>query len=112
MSIIDEDPSLFEDGASATSIAAGTHEYPGNLLTVRCRPSRLSCCIGCIGRKYNLEYGCPICGANTPLIGGTMILYRCERCSSIIIECGCRDVKAVKYVPEIVNTLRDTEDII
>ena len=112
MSILDEDPSLFEDGASATNIAASTREYPGKLISVKCPKSAEGCCIGCIGRKYNLEYGCPICGANTPLIGGTMILYRCERCSSIIIECGCRDVRAVKYVPEIVNTLRDTEDII
>lgn len=112
MSVINEDPGLFEDSASSIDIVTAMHRYPGKLLTVRCRLPGSLYCAGCIGHKYNLEYGCPICGAKTSLIDGTLVLYKCEQCSSVILECGCRDVRAVSYVPETVNTLRSTEDII
>ena len=70
MSILDEDPGLFEDGAGSIGIVTATHRYPGKLLTVRCRSPRSLYYAGCIGRKYNLEYGCPTCGSSVDSIDG------------------------------------------
>lgn len=64
-------------------------------------------CSKCIGRKYNIKNGCPVCGSPHICMEEDSTLYTCNSCGSRIMTCGWGDVSAVgvpliKYDEDIV----------
>lgn len=75
---------------------------PSEVLTVKCG---LGGCPTCIGHKYNLMYGCPVCGDRSIEDKGYISI--CLSCGAAITTCGYGDVTAVG-----IPLIKSTEDII
>ena len=85
-----------------------------NIRIVNCRKVVLDCHT-CIGHKYSIMNGCPVCGGFVGRLENNSTsmppMYVCSRCSSIIETCGFGDVKAVGVVPAY-NLYIEKDDVI
>ena len=117
MNILDENDELFVPTATYTNSdrerlnRMTSYIDVQNIRIVNCRKVVLDCHT-CIGHKYSIMNGCPVCGGSVgrPENDNTL-MYVCSRCSSIIETCGFGDVKAVGVVPAY-NLYIEKDDVI
>ena len=111
MNIIHEDDRLFHKEGSGPYVRnvtniSGKTQY-AKILVVSCCNS----CDLCIGRKYNISNGCPICG-NDLDSGISNYHHICGSCGSLTYSCGDGDVKMVGVTVNAVLGMRQDEDVI
>lgn len=113
MSILDEDRSLFDDPDSRPAAyqrymttAKSVDSRICKVIIISCkametastrRPLISIACADCIGRKYNLKHGCPVCGGSVSFIGSAT----CASCGTVAFSCGLSDVAAVGIVDKV-----------
>lgn len=70
----------------------------------------ISACAECIGHKYNLKHGCPICGGSVlvSVSNSPTATYRCNECELVIASCGQLNVKAMGIIDKIFRIEDDT----
>lgn len=107
MSILDEDPSLFIKSSGVDNSLYNSLKDFGVVHMVACVP----CCSSCIGAKYNIKHGCPVCG-DEAVIGEAHVAFivKCPACGAQISTCGNGDVDGVAVVPWAERSL--TDDVI
>lgn len=117
MNILDENDELFVPTATYTNsdrerLNRMTSIYDvQNIRIVNCRKVVLDCHT-CIGHKYSIMNGCPVCGGSVGrLENDGACIYVCSKCGSIIETCGFGDVKAVGVVPAY-NLYIEKDDVI
>lgn len=106
MSIIDEDERNFDkdSGRSIYYSVAIKGRIPNAVVLVsRCIDVP---CSRCIGHRYNIRHGCPVCGS---AINASDRL--CKECRSIMMLCGSGNVSAIG-IPRIWLELRTKDDVI
>lgn len=72
------------------SWASDTCVIPKDVISWEC----INCNV-CIGRKYNREHGCPICGAKLHKDEYNYYTNVCAECGCIMKDCGGGDIKAI-----------------
>lgn len=110
MNILDEDISNFNKDASRyrhyadiiQDIEPNLHILVSNCQGVPCSE--------CIGHKYSLYNGCPVCGSDITLTMGSS-LHRCKKCGSVIVAHISCDIVAIG-VQKIWLELITKDDII
>lgn len=106
MGILDEDKNLFTNIGTEHVMARITDEtglIVSSMHFVRCTYSMVGSngCAECIGHKYNLEYGCPVCGADVARMTVNGSAHICNVCGSASISCGLGDVAAVGMIDKM-----------
>lgn len=114
MNIIHEDDRLFHKEGSGPYVwnvtnISGKTQY-AKILVVSCDAACNSCDL-CIGRKYNISNGCPICGNDLDL-GISNYHHICGSCGSLTYSCGDGDVKMVGVTVNAVLWMQQDEDVI
>ena len=120
MNILDENDELFVPTATYTNSdrerlnRMTSYIDVQNIRIVNCCKAVLNCRT-CIGHKYSIMNGCPVCGGSVGRLENNSTsmppMYVCSRCSSIIETCGFGDVKAVGVVPAH-NLYIEKDDVI
>lgn len=117
MSILDEaDGTLYDlsdvDYRAVVVYAKLLKDVDKRVCDVRVVPcsENISACAECIGHKYNLKHGCPMCGGSilVSVSNSPTATYRCNECELVIASCGRLDVKAIGIVDEIFRIEDDT----
>lgn len=95
MSILDENEDLFELPVN-TELYEALSEL-GSPRIVAC--GNFNLCNECIGHKYNIANGCPVCSAPmacTPEMDNQdLIIVRCGSCGHYISVCGEGDIDGI-----------------
>lgn len=114
MSIINEDSKFFESPNEGIIDAIG--QPLRRTISIRCCYVSVLAgnvgCLSCIGRKYSLRNGCPVCGKEISATGLGGVAATCDGCGAVILTCGLMDVRAVTLPPEFNDVMIDEGDSI
>ena len=120
MNILDENDELFVPTATYTNSdrerlnRMTSYIDVQNIRIVNCCKAILNCRT-CIGHKYSIMNGCPVCGGSVGRLENnstsTPAMYVCSKYGSMIETCGFGDVKAVGVVPAY-NLYIEKDDVI
>lgn len=114
MSIADEDGKFFENPNESIINAVGRPLR--RTISIRCQYTDImmaaSSCRSCVGRKYSIRNGCPVCGSEINAANLSDLAVTCSKCDAVILTCGLLDIRAVTLPPEFNDVIMDEGDSI